>query len=112
MDGAKNYNTYNKLRGIGKFQTVYFDNEQDKITIAYLLQGTFVRADSFALEQLNLHRTQGTCVRTDKLYHSAIICFEHNRMCTETVCKEKDIIHIVCTVATFVCTVVTLWWIW
>ena len=67
---------------------------------------------SFALEQLHLHRTQGTCVRTDKLYHSAIICFENNRMCTETVCKEKDIIHIVCTVATFVCTVVTLRWIW
>ena len=29
MDGAKNYNTYNKLRGIGKFQTVYYENEQD-----------------------------------------------------------------------------------
>ena len=61
MDGAKNYNTYNKLRGIGKFQTVYCDNEQDKITIAYLLQGTFVRADSFALEHALAQDTGHLC---------------------------------------------------
>ena len=45
-----------------------------KITIA----GHFYESRYVALHlNMHLHRTQGTCVRTDKLYHSAIICFEH-----------------------------------